>query len=200
MELLAHRRVKAVACNRNLGARGRAILEAHRDAALFLVDPHACAAELDGVSSQSLVDDLEQRLMQIGAMDREMRPGVPGVAPASLLEDKLAVLVVPDEFLRLDAAAADAGLDAQLREAAHRMRQQIDADAERLELARRLVDAAGDAFAVQVKRGDQAADAAADQRDVHVSRGARAGASTSCKGPPRAAAARAVRRSSALRL
>ena len=41
--------------------------------------------------------------MQVGAMDRELRPVVAGVAAARLLEDELAVAAVEGELARLDA-------------------------------------------------------------------------------------------------
>ena len=45
------------------------------------------------------------------------------------------------------------------------MRQQVDADAERLDLGRGLEDAAGDAGLVQRQREREPADAAADDQD-----------------------------------
>jgi hypothetical protein len=46
------------------------------------------------------------------------------------------------------------------------VRQQVDPDAERLDLRRGLEDAAGDALPVQRERERQPADAAADDEDV----------------------------------
>ena len=78
-----------------------------------------------------------------------MRPRVAGIAAAGLLEDELAVLVEPDELFRLDAARADTRLDAELGQPAHGVRQQVDADAERLQLGGRFVHAASNARLVQ---------------------------------------------------
>jgi hypothetical protein len=46
------------------------------------------------------------------------------------------------------------------------VRQHVDAHAERLDLGRRLEDAAGDAAPVQIERERQPADAGADEEDV----------------------------------
>ena len=48
------------------------------------------------------------------------------------------------------------------------VRQQIDADAERLDLRRRLEDAARDAGLVQTQAEREPADAGADDHDVHL--------------------------------
>src|SRR3954451_4647417 len=76
---------------------------------------------------------IEQDLMQRAAMDRELRPFVSGLKPARLAPDRLAVL---GEILELPGAHA-AGVElveqAEFDQFAHRMRQHVDADAERLE-------------------------------------------------------------------
>ena len=66
------------------------------------------------------------------------------------------------------ATPLELGEHAERRERGARVRQHVDADAERLHLGRRLVDAAGDAGAVQRERERQAADAGADDGDVAV--------------------------------
>ncbi len=99
--------------------------------------------------------------MQIGAMEGVVGKIVAGVAPAGLAVDQLAVLVEEGELARLDADARDRLAQPQLEEPAHRVREKIDADPERLKVAGDLVHAAGDAVRVQVKREREPADAAA---------------------------------------
>src|SRR5207237_8229866 len=108
----------------------------------------ALAPHLHRIAAQPRLQQFIDRLGQVRSVNREMRPFVAEVPAAGLLMDKLPELVEPEELLRLDAAAPDARLDAQLREPAHGMWEEIDADAERLVSRRRFVHSAGNALAV----------------------------------------------------
>src|SRR5476649_1480589 len=139
-----------------------------RDARRVLLDPGAAVVELDRVFPQPRARRVEQRLVQVGAMDRELRPAVAGVAAARLLEDELAMAAVEGELARLDAKRGERLLQAELRQFAHGMRQEVDADAERHHLRHRFEDAARDAGLVQAERQRQPADTAAHDQDVCV--------------------------------
>ena len=103
-----------------------------------MIEPH-------GVAAQPLQRGVEQHLVQVGAMDRELRPVVAGIAAARLLVDELAVAAVEGELARLDGRRRQRVLQAKLAELAHAMRQEVDADAQRLDLGRCLEHAARDA-------------------------------------------------------
>src|SRR5258706_3833687 len=112
-------------------------------------------------------NSLQENLMQIRAVDRELRPFVAGVAPARLAEDELPEAVVETQLPRLHRDAREALLQAELGELAHAVRQQVHADAERLDFGRGLEHAAADARLPQRQREREAADAAADDENFH---------------------------------
>ncbi len=159
--------MEPVARHRRVGAHGRErlaarrVLEAQRDAAFVLIDPAAIVGHDDGVRADARLDRVVEHGVQIGAMEGVVGKIVAGVAPAGLAVDQLAVLVEEGELARLDADARDRLAQPQLEQSAHRMREKIDADPERLKVAGDLVHAAGDAVRVQVKREREPADAAA---------------------------------------
>ena len=131
-----------------------------------LLDAQAALAELHRILAQPSPHGLEQHLVQIGAVDGKLRPVVAGEAPARLLVDELAVTAVVAKLARLDRAGGELVGQPQLREFAHGMRQEVDADAERQHLGRRLDHAAGDAGLVEAERQDEPADPAAHDQDI----------------------------------
>src|SRR5207237_10380531 len=60
--------------------------------------------------------------------------------------------------------------EAEVGKRAHAVRQQVDADAQRMDLRRRLEDAARDAGLMAAQGQGQAADAAADDQHIRVGR------------------------------
>ena len=70
---------------------------------------------------------------------------VAGVEPARLAPDPLAVAGEVGELGGPDACALEPSSRAEVGQLAHRVRQQVDADAERLELRHALEDLAGNA-------------------------------------------------------
>src|SRR6185437_14981949 len=130
-------------------------------------------AEPHGVLAQALPRCIEQDLVEVGAMDRELRPVVAGVAAAQVADDRRAVAAVVGERARLDRVRGELVGEAELAELAHAVRQEVDADAERMDLGRGLEDATRDAGLVAAQRQRKPADAAADDQDVR--RGGRGG-------------------------
>jgi hypothetical protein len=110
---------------------------------------------------------IEQDLMQRAAVDRELRPFITGVQPARLAPDRFAVLGEISKFSGAHAERVKLIQQTQLDQFAHRMRQHVDADAERLQR--------GDAFEyfgrhadlMQAERQRQPADAAAGDENGH---------------------------------
>ena len=176
IELRPHRRMDAVAGDQHIGLLGgeRGAVrggEARRHARLALLDAHAAMAGDEVVGAQPLAHGVEQHLVQVGAVDREMRPLVPGSQPPGLAVDQLAVAGEEGVVLRLAGDRRQRVLQAQRAELLDRVRPEIDADPERMDLGRRLEhpDAPGAAAGVDRERQRQAADAAADNDDVHRS-------------------------------
>ena len=172
MELPANRRVDAVAADRepgfDLGQRGaQGIAEAHPNAIATagFVDADAGVSGRHGVGAEPLLHRGQQHALQVAAMDRKLRCFVAGPAPGRLGVDELAEAVEEGGLAGRHGEALERLEDAQRAQLGARMRQDIDADAERQDLGGRLVDAAGDAGAVQEQGQRQAADAGADDDD-----------------------------------
>src|SRR6478735_2260043 len=118
-------------------------------------------------TSQPFGRGIEQDLLQRAAMDRELRPFVPGLDPARLAPYRLAVLGKIRKFTGTHARRVEAVVQAELDQLAHRMRQYVDADAERLQLGHAFEYFGGNADLVQAERQRQAADAAARDENSH---------------------------------
>jgi hypothetical protein len=83
-----------------------------------------------------------------------------------LAVDELAEAVEESRFRRLDGDLGEGVLQAEVGQYSRRMRQQVDPDADRLDLRRRLEHAAGDPALMQLERKREAADAGADDEDL----------------------------------
>src|SRR3546814_11114983 len=88
-------------------------------------------------------------------MDRQLRCVIAGETPARLAEGELAVAIVEAHLLRLDGDRLQRRLQAEVAEFLHRMRQQVDADAERPDFRHRLDHPAGDARAEEGSVGKE---------------------------------------------
>src|SRR5262245_11811151 len=99
--------------------------------------------------------------MQVGTMDGELGPLVAGVAAARLLEDELAEAVVEAQLARLHRHRGELFLQPEFGQLSHAVRQEIDADAERLDVGRSLEDPAWNAGLAERERERQSAHAAA---------------------------------------
>ena len=143
--------------------------EARRDPVRVLLDPDAAVAGDEVVRPDPLERGGEQHLVQVGAMDREMRPLVPGGTPPRLAIDELPVPGEERIVLRLAGARRQGLLQPQRAQLLHGVRPEIDADAERADLGRRFehADAARGAGRMERQRQRQSADAAADDQDFH---------------------------------
>jgi hypothetical protein len=89
-------------------------------------------------------------------------------SPAARLGvDELAEAVEETALAVLDPLTRQRVAEAERRQLAHGVRQEGDADAERLHLGHALVHAAGEAALVERQREGQPSDPAADDGDVH---------------------------------
>ena len=124
----------------------------------------------DAIGARARAERIEQHHLQIAAMDRELRMVVAGGAAERLLVDQLPEAVEEGRVPGLDRDFRQRVLKPERGQFLGRMRQQIDADADRADLGNGLVDAAGNPGLVQRQSERQAADAGADDDDlVHVS-------------------------------
>ena len=144
-------------------------LNSNARAALVLLDAGAKPIGDDAVLADALLHGLVQHAVQRAAVDADLRILVAGALAARLLVDELAEAVEEAALGVLDAGREQLVAQAERGEFAHAVRQQRDADAELLQLGRRLVDAARDAARMQVERERQPANPAADDCDVHAS-------------------------------
>ncbi len=100
-------------------------------------------------------------------MDGELRHVVAGEAAGRLAVDVLAEAIVEAEFARGDGDLGERILQTEPAQFARGMRQDVDADADRLELGRRLEHAGCDAGAMQHQAKRQPADAGPDNENFH---------------------------------
>jgi len=107
-------------------------------------------AEVNALRADPRLHRVEQERLQVGAVDRELRPGVAGAAPQRFLIYELAEAVEKDTLGGLDRDARERRLEAELAEDLGSVRQQVDADTDRLDLRRRLEDAARNAAPMQL--------------------------------------------------
>src|SRR6266705_2181472 len=110
---------------------------------------------------------VEQNLLQRAAMDRKLRPFVTGLDAAGLAPDRLAVLGKIREFPGAHARPIELVEQAEFDQLTHGMRQQVDADAERLQFRDALEYFGGNADLMQAERQRQSADAAARDKNGH---------------------------------
>ncbi len=162
----------ALAGNRHAAALRRQRLAVHvfkirHRLIAVVVDARAAPAEHHLVGAGARDEGLEQHHLQVAAMDGELRHVVAGKAAGRLAVDELAEAVVEAIFARGDGDLGERIFETERAEFARGMRQDVDADADRLELGRRLEDAAGDAGAMQHQAQRQAADAGADDEHFH---------------------------------
>lgn len=122
IQLLAQRRVDAVAAHRDRAAHRRAAIgEVHRHAVGILFDAGAAVAALHAVGAQALQGFVQQHRLQVAAVDRVLRPVVARVLAGGLAEHQLAVLGEEDRLLRAHAHGVERVEQAQLGQLAHRM-------------------------------------------------------------------------------
>ena len=169
-----HARTDAVGTDEQVGPVGRRRLVR----AVFEHDAHGGTRRVvkrlqpapgdHGVSADPPPDGIEQRHLQPPAVNRELWHGVTGREPAGLAPDELTVAVEEAQFGRLHAEGEQLVEQVQTFEHAHGVRQEVDADPERAQLAHRLVDLHLDARLVQRERGDEATDAPAGDDDPHA--------------------------------
>src|SRR5712671_239293 len=110
---------------------------------------------------------VEQNLLQRAAMDRKLRPFVTGLGAARLAPDRLAVLGKIREFPGAYARGIKLVEQAEFDQLAHRVRQHVDADAERLQFGDALEYFGRNADLMQAERQRQPADAAAGDEYGH---------------------------------
>ena len=126
--------------------RAGGIVEAQANARVAdALDGDAGVAGDDAIGADPLAHGVEQDRLQVGAVDRQLRRVVAGPASGRLAVDVLAEAVEERRLARDDGDALELGEDAERLQRRARVRQDVDADAERPDLGRRLVDPAGDA-------------------------------------------------------
>ena len=172
--LRAHRGVDAVAGDQHVAFRRRQrpalrIGEVRGDAAAALLDAHAAMPGDEVVRPDPLAHGGQQHPLQVGAKQRDMRPQMAGRLAERLAIDELAVAGEEGVVLRLAGGGDQRVLEPERAQLLHRVRADVDADAERPHLGRGLEhpDAARRARGVQRQGQHRAADPAADDDRVH---------------------------------
>ena len=144
--------------------------ETRGDASAALLDAGAAMAGDEILRPDPLAHRAEQHALQIGAQQRDMRPLMAGRLAERLAIDELAVAREEGVVLRLAGGRDQRVLEPERAQLLHRVRADMDADAERPHLGGGLehADAARRPRGVQRQRQRRAADPAADDDRVHA--------------------------------
>jgi hypothetical protein len=139
------------------------------DTCLVLLDRAAAMTRDEILGSDAVAHRIEQHLMQVAAMKREVRPLVARSKAPRLAIDELAVAREEGIVLRCASRSNECVLKAERAQLLDRVRSQIDADAESMQVGSGLEDS--DALrcfrAMNRKRQRQSADAPADDDEIH---------------------------------
>ena len=185
MQLSAHRGVDPVRADEDVGfdrlqAAGGAVTQLGAYAAAGLLEARERPPAAHGARSESLLHGVEQHALQLAAVDRVLRPAVPGATAARLAADAVAEAVVVGELRGRHRDGLERLGEAELGQLADRVGEEVDAGADRLDAARGFDDRDIDARVVQADGGRQPADAAPGDQDPHGQRGAPKPAAGNC--------------------
>ena len=156
----------AVRAYDRVAPRRAAVGKPQRRAAPIGLHGDAPRAEPDRVA-ETFARGRQQQHQQGAAMDADLRPAIAGVQPAILAPHFLAITRRVEQCTRRDAGGEDRLAQAEFGKLAHGMRQQVDADAERLRVRCRLVQFDRNAGVMQGNRKGQATDSAAGNDHAH---------------------------------
>src|SRR6184192_604357 len=101
------------------------MLEVHRGAGGL--DARALVRRQNRIRAQALGDSVQERVLKIGAVERELRPPVPRIAPKRLAVDELSETVEENSLLREHAEPRELGLEPQLAQDVRCVRKDVDA-------------------------------------------------------------------------
>src|SRR6476646_2954020 len=136
-------------------------------AAVILINADTFVVGQDRILAETLLYSLIQDDVQPPSMDANFGKRIAGELSTLLAVNQLSEAVEETAVLVFDAGLEQFIAKPERAEFAHRMRQESDADAERLDLRRALVDAAGDSTLLEIECEREPANAAADNRYVH---------------------------------
>src|SRR5579883_2123449 len=125
------------------------LAKARRRRILLLRDAGTLPSQHQPLAPRLAAESVEQHRLEIASVNRDLRPVVSGAAAEFFRVDVLAEAVEERGLLREHAALGERGFEAELAQLAHGVRQEIDADADRSDLRRRLEHAARDSGAVK---------------------------------------------------
>lgn len=170
----ADRGVETVGADQDVGGvdhgpSARPVQEPGADAVRVLLEPLEQQAGTDRVRSQPLADRRQEQQLQAAAVHGVLRPAVPGGASQRFLPDRGARPVPVAQPVRGQCDGGESVLQAEFGEFPDGVRQQVDPDADRLDLPRRLVHPGREAGGVQAQGTGQSGDAAADDGHSHLS-------------------------------
>jgi hypothetical protein len=174
MELTPRGGMDAVARHENIArlrrpSRTIRVDEMCGDTCLVLLDRAAAMTRDEVLSSDAVAHGIEQHLMQVAAMKRDVRPLVARSKAPRLAIEELAVSREEGVILRCASRSNECALETERAQLLDRVRSQIDADAESMQVGSSLEDS--DAMrrfrAMNRKRQRQSADAPADDDEIH---------------------------------
>ena len=155
--MLAKRRINAIAGDDDIGAHAfthfssAGLPEMGGRTTFVLLNADAFAIGDHRILAEPFLHGFVEDDVQVAAMDTDFRKGISGEFSALLAIDQLPEPVQEVALAVFDARLEQRVAQAERTEFGHGMRQQRDADAERLDLRRALIDAAGDPPLLNIK-------------------------------------------------
>ena len=133
---------------------------------MILFDADTMMSGQQPVTAGAREESIQQHPLQVAAMNRELRMIVAGGAAERLLIDQLAEAIEEGRIRGRDRNLGQRRFEAECCQLPCGMRQQIDADADRLDFGSGFENAAGNSGLVQRKPERQPADPGANDDDV----------------------------------
>src|SRR5204863_8601273 len=104
---------------------GQRVVKKKVDAAFVLRKSAAAPAQVQAIRADALTECIEQHLVQVAAVDRELRPFISGMTAGRLAVDELAEAVVEARFARRDRDCGERRLEPEPAQLARGVRQQV---------------------------------------------------------------------------
>ena len=134
-----------------------------------MLDGRGSPAEPDRVGSEATAHLVGEQQLELASMHRQLRPVVAGLGAARLAPDELAEPIDVREAAGRHADRGHRVAEAQLGQFPHRMREEVDADAQRPQLLCALDHGdVGDSRTFEAQGGRETADSGTDDDDLHT--------------------------------
>ena len=163
----------AVGADQHVAARGRAVRAAAveeicGDAAIVLREGAEPVTEMEAALAEPRARRLVDDVLQLAAMDRELRHVEARIGAAQLAPDLLPEAVEIEQLVGADRDRVEPLQQPEFLQLLDGVRQRVDADAKLADAVGLLIDLALDAARMQHQRGDEPAHSSAGNDGLHA--------------------------------